>query len=180
MKRGFKCLSVFIIGFIILSAFPVISSAYSEQYPDYLDNRYCAYITCKTNLGNGTLVLPINTKDNAITITKTQCFFNMTNSTINGYFILPNGTKTTIRGTYLSNLQYAVNTGYNTTYADLHYTEIVDTNLHFSMNELEDFNDNSNIIIDTNTMIICIFISVFFVAWLIVELFEFIDRRKCK
>lgn len=131
-KRIIKICAVCFISLIIFSQFLICSSAYSEDYPDYLNIGNCAFIECNTNIGAGTFVFPLDCRENKISFYNSY-LQNVTGSYISGKFILYDNTVYDIRGQGLSNFQYIYKSGYNTEYRDISINSITNTNIKFSL-----------------------------------------------
>lgn len=157
-KRIVKICAICFICFIICFQSLVYASAYSEDYPDYLNIGNCAFIECNTNIGAGTFVFPIECRENKISLYNSY-LQNVTGSSIYGKFILYNNTVYDVRGKNLSNFQYVYNTGFNSEYRDITVNSITNTNIKFSLandsreNTVTVFNDFEQ------TLLFCILIS---------------------
>lgn len=132
MKRVFKLCVVCIFTLGILSTCLFTCSAYSNQYPEYLNYADCAYIEINSNLGIGSVVIPHNYQFEYLTIYNDNTIANIGTNTISGYFISQNGTSRQIRITSLGTLQYYYSQGYQTYYEDLTFSEILNTNINLN------------------------------------------------
>ena len=127
-KRIIKICAVCFISLIICLQFLVYASAYSEDYPDYLDIGNCAFIECNTNIGAGTFVFPLDCREDKISYFNSY-LQNVTGSYISGKFILYDNTVYDVRAQNLSNFQYIYKNGYNTEYRDISVNSITNTNI---------------------------------------------------
>ena len=177
-KRLKKCLSIFILSFVILLTFTIISVAYSEAYPEYLDNYNCAFIECDCNLGNGTLVLPIKCRENVISQTKQGQFFNLSESTVNGYFILNNGTKYTVRGSSLENFKYSRQQGYQNIWQDITFKNILNTNIRFSFDNSNNIKENTVFPISEIDQVILTIAFLIIIGDFAVNIFNYFKQKK--
>lgn len=161
-KRIIKICAVCFICFIICFQSLVYASAYSEDYPDYLDIGNCAFIECNTNIGAGTFVFPIECRKDKISFYNSY-LQNVTGSYISGKFILYNNTVYDVRGQNLSNFQYIYKTGYNTEYRDITINSITNTNIKFSL--ANDTIENTVTVFDSfqQTLLSCILFSLMFI-----------------
>lgn len=149
MKGNLKCLnflSVFIGLFIVLSAFPVYAAEYGGTYPDYVNQSSSCFVECNTSLGKGSLVIPVNYKKDCIGFygKSGTDLFNITSGTISGQFVLTNGTTYNVRAQGFSKFQYQTQDGYYNNYIDLNISQIHNTNVQFSDEQL----DRENVIYD--------------------------------
>ena len=128
MKKGVKICVLCITIFVILSTCLITSSAYSNQYPAYLGYAECAYVEVQSNLGKGSVVIPQNYQYGFLSLYNLVSLSNIGSSTINGYFILENGTAYTIRIQALNYMQYSTQSGYQTVWNELTFSQIYNTN----------------------------------------------------
>lgn len=136
MKGKKKCLSlsVALIGVFIMSlCFPVYAEEYGAQYPSYVNQSGGCFIECQTNLGKGTLILPVNyCKDTFGFSGEHYNVMNITNGTVSGYFVLENGTSYNARASSFSTFQYQSNEDYYSRWYDLTVSKIYNTNTQFT------------------------------------------------
>lgn len=158
-KRIIKICAVCFISLIICSQFLVCASAYSEDYPDYLDIGNCAFIECNTNIGAGTFVFPIECRENKISFYNSY-IQNVTGSYISGKFILYDNTVYDVRGQNLSNFQYIYKSGYNTEYRDISINSITNTNINFSL--ANDTRENTVVVLSDfdKTILTCVLLDM--------------------
>lgn len=96
MKRSKKvCLSfcvTFILLFTVSLCCPIYAAEYGGQYPPYLEQSGSCFIECQTNLGRGTIVVPLNyTNDTFGFYGDGSQVMNLTSYTISGYFVTQSG-----------------------------------------------------------------------------------------
>ena len=175
MKRKNKLCAAFIIVFVALLIFPIISCAYSNQFPAYLGNYTgAAYIELQAqSFGRCALVFPVSYQENYLSFTGNR-IVNVSSGTIYGFLVTQNGTTYDVRGQRLSNLQYSTTSGYQTVYYDIQYSEIYNTNIRFTNT------DSNNEFVKLNSyQIITITILIFLV---LAELFNgfmsFVNRGR--
>ncbi len=146
MKGKKKCLSLFValIGVFIMSlCFPVYAEEYGAQYPSYVNQSGGCFIECQSNLGKGTLILPMNyCKDTFGFSGQHYNVMNITNSTVSGYFVLENGTTYNARASSFNTFQYQSNDDYYSRWYDLTVSKIYNTNAQF----IDNNGDRGNII----------------------------------
>lgn len=174
-KRIIKICAVCFICFIICFQSLVYASAYSEDYPDYLDIGNCAFIECNTNIGAGTFVFPIECRENKISFYNSR-LQNVTGSYISGKFILYNNTVYDVRGEDLSNFQYLYRTGFNTEYRDITINSITNTNMNFSL--ANDTRENTVVVLNDSDKIILTFVLSNMLLTTFIFLFLIIRGRK--
>lgn len=175
MKGKLKCLSLFVvfIGVFTMSlCFPVCAEEYGAQYPSYVNQSGGCFIECQTNLGKGTLMLPVNYCKETIGFSGKQYnLMNITSSTVSGYFVLENGTSYNVRASGFSTFQYQSNDDYYSRYYDLTISQIYNTNCFF----VDDFADRQNDKYDFETNEI---ISVVCLVFLILIFFIMITNKQ--
>lgn len=137
-----------VAAFIILmccTVLPTYALQYSNNYPSYIP--YVGAIYCEVQsspLGLGSLVFSSSISKGAISIgSGSNNLYNSTSSTISGIFRTSQGVDYNIRAAAYSSFQYAVTSGYNTTYYDLNISQIISTNLQFvDYSDSDKQNDN--------------------------------------
>lgn len=138
MKGKLKCLSlsVALIGVFIMSlCFPSFAEEYGAHYPSYVNQSGGCFIECQTNLGKGTLILPVNYCENTFGFSgEYYNVMNITNSTVSGYFVLENGTSYNAHASSFSTFQYQSNEDYYSRWYDLTVSQIYNTNAQFTDN----------------------------------------------
>lgn len=138
MRGKLKCLSlsVALIGVFIMSlCFPSFAEEYGAQYPNYVNQSGGCFIECQTNLGKGTLILPVNYCEDTFGFSGEHYnVMNITNSTVSGYFVLENGTSYNARASSFSTFQYQSNEDYYSRWYDLTVSQIYNTNAQFTDN----------------------------------------------
>lgn len=148
MKGRCKCLSLFVlfIGVFIMSlCFPVCAEEYGAQYPSYVNQSAGCFIECETNLGKGSIIIPIDfCKDTFGFLGGQYNVMNITNNTVSGYFVLENGTSYNVRASGFSTFQYQSKDDYYSRYYDLTVSKIYNTNAQFS----DKVSDRGNAIFD--------------------------------
>lgn len=167
-KRIVKICAICFICFIICFQSLVYASAYSEDYPDYLDIGNCAFIECNTNIGVGTFVFPIECRENKISLYNSY-LQNVTGSNIYGKFIKYDGTTYEIRGQDLSNFQYLYRTNYVNEYRDISLNSITNTNIKFSL--ANDTSENTVTVLDDSQQTLLFYILISFSIFCLVALF---------
>lgn len=179
MKRKVKilCSLGFIILYITLLCCPAYAVDYGVQYPDYVPQSSGCFIECNSNIGKGCLLLPYEFVDNSIGYYNNNQFCNLTKSTINGVFITENGTSYSIRCTALGGFQYVYSTGYQSSYQDLTFNSIYNTNCTFLTENSENQN-NVYHLSDTDKIIISLIVLIMFFNFF--ELSVLIIRGKSK
>lgn len=167
MKGKLKCLSlsVALIGVFIMSlCFPSFAEEYGAHYPSYVNQSGGCFIECQTNLGKGTLILPVNYCENTFGFSgEYYNVMNITNGTVSGYFVLENGTSYNARASSFSTFQYQSNEDYYSRWYDLTVSQIYNTNAQFTDNN----GDRGNSVFDLDTtenllIIIAVILSVIF------------------
>lgn len=170
MKGKKKCLSLFValIGvFIMLLCFPSFAEEYGAQYPNYVSQSGGCFIECQTNLGKGTLILPVNYCKETIGFSGEHYnLMNITNSTVSGYFVIENGTSYNARASSFSTFQYQSNDDYYSRYYDLTVSKIYNTNCYFT--DCLGERQNSRYDFDTSTVLsvlsLVVLLLIFFVV----------------
>lgn len=130
--KKYFILCVVLIGlFIALFAFPACSMDYGKAYPSYLTQSGGSFIECQTNLGRGTIILPITYKSDYFGFSGTSYnVMNLTSSSLSGYFITSSGSQYSIYFNPFSTCQYRQDNNYYN-YADLTISQIFNTNVQF-------------------------------------------------
>lgn len=146
MKKGkIKCLilSGALIGaFIASSVFPVYAADYGAAYPSYVNQSGGSFIECQTNLGRGTIIIPVTYQSGYIGFSGSGYnVMNISNSSISGQFVLQNGTSYTCRASGFSTFQYYTDGSWGQ-YVDLTVSRIYNTNVQFT----DEKGDRSNTI----------------------------------
>ena len=136
MKRNKKvCLSfcvTLILLFTVSLCCPIYAAEYGGQYPAYLEQSGSCFIECQTNLGRGTIVVPLNyTNDTFGFYGDGGQVMNLTSYTISGYFVTQSGTTYEMRFTSFSTPQYVYSSDWSSRYQDLTVTAIYNTNVSF-------------------------------------------------
>lgn len=136
MKRSKKvCLSfcvTLILLFTVSLCCPIYAAEYGGQYPAYLEQSGSCFIECQTNLGRGTIVVPLNyTNDTFGFYGNGSQVMNLTSYTISGYFVTQSGTTYEMRFTSFSKPQYVYSSDWSSRYQDLTVTAIYNTNVSF-------------------------------------------------
>ena len=136
-----KCLIssvIFILLFIVSLCFPTYAAEYGRQYPAYLNQSSGCFIECQTNLGKGSIILPLNYQYEYIGFSGSGSnVMNIQSSSISGQFVLENGTSYEVRASGFSTFQYYDNKGNWGSYYDLTFSKIYNTNVQFT-DEQED------------------------------------------
>lgn len=145
--KKIKCLSfsaIFTLLFIVLLCFPISAVEYGEHYPAYLKQSGGCFIECQTNLGKGSLVFARDYQFDYIGFYGGNSnLMNLQSGSISGQFVLQNGTTYDIRASGFSTFQY-YNTGDWGRYYDLTISQIYNTNVQFTDNQL----NRGNVIYD--------------------------------
>lgn len=135
MKRVIKCVSLVIslVCLVLFLSFPVVCLEYSDNVPNYVNEKGNFYIEVATSqIGAGTILLSNNYKfDYLSTYGSTEQLYNTTNSTISGYIYTTNNNYYQIRFTSLDTAQYYITgsgIGGNYGWQDLTITKLVSTN----------------------------------------------------
>ena len=130
--RKIKCLAGFVtftLAFIASLCFPTMAASYGKDYPPYLEQSASCFIECQTQLGRGTVVLPIDyCSDSLGFYGGNNQLMNITNSTISGYFVLSNGTTYDLRFSAFFTPQYYQQDSWQGRYYDLNVSQIYNTN----------------------------------------------------
>lgn len=167
MKGKKKCLSLFValIGAFIMSlCFPVYAEEYGAQYPSYVNQSGGCFIECQTNLGKGTLILPMNYCEDTFGFSgQYYNVMNITNSTVSGYFVLENGTSYNARASSFNTFQYQSNEDYYSRWYDLTVSKIYNTNAQFTDNNGERANTIFNLPL-TDLLLVWVAIMLIFVS----------------
>lgn len=182
MKRSKKvCLSfcvTFILLFTVSLCCPIYAAEYGGQYPAYLEQSGSCFIECQTNLGRGTIVVPLNyTNDTFGFYGDGSQVMNLTSYTISGYFVTQSGTTYEMRFTSFSIPQYVYSSDWSSRYQDLTVTAIYNTNVSF----VDDIGDRGSEIYNFSsfqTVIIAILLGLvlFVVGWLVLYI---VCGRRC-
>lgn len=170
-----KCLipSIVIVCVLFITlSFPSFAAEYGEAYPSYVEQSGGCFIECQTNLGKGTILLPVNFVNNSLGFKGNgKNLMNITSGTINGYLTLERGGNTsyTVRATNYSTFQYRNEQGMNQ-YNDLTVTEIYNTNCFFVDNtELNRQTDRVNLTLENILSIAILFVIFVFVLFSMIK-----------
>lgn len=169
MKGKIKCLScsvIFILLFIGCMSFQCFAEDYGAIYPDYVNQSGGCFIECQTNLGKGSIVIPRNYQKNSIGFSGNGYnLMNINSSSLNGYFVLENGTTYTLSASGFSTFQYRSSSGSYYSWYDLTVFQIYNTNCFFvddlgnRQNDRYDF-ENTDVIL---TICLVFLILIFFI-----------------
>lgn len=132
-RIGRYSVSVFIAVILtVISAMPVFSIYYSDDYPDYIPFVGGKYIEVNTSLGVGSIIISSSVPDKYLSVGRNNSYiYNTSSSTVNGVFRLRNGTDYSIRFPAFDVAQYYTSGSYNPTYTTLTITQILNTNIEF-------------------------------------------------
>lgn len=145
MKRSKKvCLSfcvTCILLFTVSLCCPIYAAEYGGQYPAYLEQSGSCFIECQTNLGRGTIVVPLNYTDNTFGFYGNGSqVMNLTSYTISGYFVTQSGSTYEMRFPSFDVPEYVYSSDWSSRYQNLTVTTIYNTNVSF----VDDISDRGN------------------------------------
>lgn len=150
VRRFGGVLTAFIIIFCYI-VIPAGAQQYNSNYPSYIPYVGAKFVEVNSSLGVGSLVFSSTLQESSISIgSGSSNLYNSTSSNISGIFRTAQGVDYNIRATAFNEFQYAVTSGYNTTYYDLDVTQILSTNIEFKDYSGSD-KQNDNYKFDTNT-----------------------------
>ena len=173
VKKCLSCLLVFIGLFTGCLSFQCYAEEYGSAYPSYLSQSSACFVECETYLGKGTIVLPINFKQNTIGFYGNDYeLFNCTSSTLNGQFVLENGTTFTCRATSFNKFEVRSSSEYYNQYSELGVMQIYNTNVDF----LDDIGERGNTVysftpFEQIVIVLLLFIVVLFVPLLLKKVY---------
>lgn len=173
MKGKLKCLSlsVALIGVFIMSlCFPSFAEEYGAHYPSYVNQSGGCFIECQTNLGKGTLILPVNYCEDTFGFSGEHYnVMNITNGTVSGCFVLENGTSYNAHASSFSTFQYQSNEDYYSRWYDLTVSQIYNTNAQFTDNN----GDRGNSIFQLNLSdYFALFLCLLVLVLIVIQIFK--------
>lgn len=119
------------LAFSLLSV-PALAYTYGSSYPDYLPFVGAHYIEVQSSLGRGSIIVSTTVPDRSLSVSSINSnIYNTTNSNISGVFRTENGSDYSIRFPSFSYPEYAVTSGYNTSWTPLTVSQILNTNFQF-------------------------------------------------
>ena len=173
VKKCLSCLLVFIGLFTGCLSFQCYAAEYGAIYPDYLSQSSACFVECETYLGKGSIVLPVNYKNDIIGFYGEDYeLFNCTSSTITGQFVLEDGTTFTCRATSFNKFEVRSSDDYYNQYSELGVMQIYNTNVEF----LDDTGERGNTIysftpFEQIVIVLLLFIVVLFVLLLLKKVY---------
>lgn len=149
IRRFGGVLTAFIIIFCYI-VIPAGAQQYNTNYPSYIPYVGAKFVEVNSSLGVGSVILSGTLQENSISIGRgSSNLYNCTSSNISGIFRTAQGVDYNIRATAYNEFQYAVSSGYQTTYYDLDVSQILATNIEFKDYSGSD-KQNDNYKFDTN------------------------------
>lgn len=131
MKKIFILFSCFLLFLSFVS--PASAVYYDETYPDYLEIKGCVFYEGVTSsYGLGSLILPNSAQSDSIAFGRDSNIYNITGSTISGYFITSTGVSYSARLTSFGSPEIRIeSTGSYYNWVGLNYEALQATNIHF-------------------------------------------------
>lgn len=171
-----KKLILFIITALscIMICSPVYAMEYGESFPNYVQYSGGGYIEVESSSGTGTIIVPNQFKNDTFGFSGSSFnVFNCSSSTVNGRFILRNGTEYTLRFQGYNNAEIRQLNG-SQTYNPITITKILNTNVEFIDNtgqgresEFRTYDLNNKDILFLSIPILCSSLIAFFLIILI-------------
>lgn len=131
MKKIFILFSCFLLFLSVVS--PASAVYYDETYPDYLEIKGCVFYEGVTSgYGLGSLILPHSAQSDSIAFGRDSNIYNITASTISGYFITSSGVSYSARLTSFGSPEIRTeSTGAYYNWVSLNFEALQATNIYF-------------------------------------------------
>ena len=167
MKKIFILFSCFLLFLSLVS--PASAVYYDETYPDYLEIKGCVfYEGVASGYGLGSLILPHSAQSDSIAFGRDSNIYNITGSTISGYFITSSGVSYSARLTSFGSPEIRIeSTGSYYNWVGLNYEALQATNINFVDYAGTNTQNDKSLLSKYEIIVLCFLtiIIVLFVLW---------------